>query len=151
MNAPMHALLNAPADRAAFLLDGRLQADGPALLDLPLCHVRLVNDARFFWLVLIPRRNGAVEILDLSAPDRATLMEEIAAAGAALKEASGCAKLNIAALGNMVSQLHVHVVGRSPGDVAWPGPVFGFGVREPMGPQMLSERFSQVRGALLRP
>ncbi|OYY13378.1 MAG: HIT family protein [Rhizobiales bacterium 35-68-8] len=117
----------------SFALDPRLAADGPALGDLPLSHVRLVDDARFFWIVLVPRRAGLVEITDLSAPERALLMEEIACAGAALKALSGCTKLNVAALGNMVAQLHVHIVGRSPGDAAWPGPVFGAGTREPLG------------------
>ncbi|MCG5234389.1 HIT domain-containing protein [Xanthobacter oligotrophicus] len=117
---------------AAFQLDPRLEADGPHAGDLPLCHVRLVDDARFFWVVLVPRRAGLVEIIDLPAADRLILMEEIAAASAAVKAASGCAKLNVAALGNLVSQLHVHVVGRNVGDAAWPGPVFGAGTRVPL-------------------
>lgn len=132
---------------SGFALDPRLAADGPALGDLPLCHVRLVDDARFFWIVLVPRRDGLVEIMDLAPADRAVLMEEIAAAGAALKAASGCAKLNVAALGNMVSQLHVHLVGRVPGDAAWPGPVFGVGTREPLG-DALETRATRMRSAL---
>lgn len=132
---------------APFQLDPRLEADGPALGDLPLTHVRLVDDARFFWIVLVPRRAGCVELFDLNAADRAVLMEEIATAGAALKAVSGCAKLNVAALGNMVPQLHVHIVGRVPGDVAWPGPVFGVGAREPLGDQ-LAARAGTVRTAL---
>jgi diadenosine tetraphosphate (Ap4A) HIT family hydrolase len=134
---------------ASFPLDPRLEADGPVVAELPLCQVRLVDDARFLWAVLIPRRGGLVEILDLPAPDRAVLMEEIAAVGAAVKAASGCAKLNVAALGNMVSQLHVHVIGRSPGDAAWPGPVFGFGVRAPLTPQAMAERLETLRAALV--
>lgn len=130
-----------------FTLDPRLAADGPALGDLPLCHVRLVDDARFFWIVLIPRRRGLVEIIDLPAAERPILMEEIAAASAALKAVSGCAKLNVAALGNIVSQLHVHVVGRTVGDAAWPGPVFGVGTREPLG-EMLAGRAMALRAAL---
>ncbi len=115
--------------------------------DLPLCHVRLVDDARFFWIVLVPRRAGLVEIIDLDAAGRALLMEEIAAASTALRKVSGCAKLNVAALGNMVSQLHVHIVGRVPGDAAWPGPVFGVGTREPLG-TALAARASAVKDAL---
>lgn len=133
---------------ASFSLDPRLEGDGPVVAELPLCQVRLVDDGRFVWLVLIPRRDGLVEILDLPAADRAVLMEEIAAVGAAVKAASGCAKLNVAALGNMVSQLHVHVIGRNPGDAAWPGPVFGFGAREPMAPEAMAARFETLRGAL---
>lgn len=136
------------ADPAApFTLDPRLAADGPALGDLPLCHVRLVDDARFFWIVLIPRRARLVEIMDLPAQDRSVLMEEIALAGAALKSESGCEKLNVAALGNMVSQLHVHLVGRRAGDAAWPGPVFGVGTREPLGTG-LDARVERLRAAL---
>ncbi len=120
---------------------------GPALGDLPLCHVRLVDDARFFWIVLVPRRAGAVEIIDLSADERAVLMEEIAAASAALKAVSGCVKLNVAALGNMVPQLHVHIVGRTPGDAAWPGPMFGVGTRAPLGAD-LEGRATALRAAL---
>lgn len=131
----------------SFSLDPRLAADGPALGDLPLCHVRLVDDARFFWIVLVPRRAGLVEIIDLDAADRALLMEEIAAASTAVKAVSGCAKLNVAALGNMVSQLHVHIVGRVPGDAAWPGPVFGVGTREPLS-TALAARASAVKDAL---
>lgn len=133
---------------ASFSLDPRLEGDGPVVAELPLCQVRLVDDGRFVWLVLIPRRDGLVEILDLPAADRAVLMEEIAAVGAAVKAASGCAKLNVAALGNMVSQLHVHVIGRNPGDAAWPGPVFGFGAREPMAPEAMAARLETLRGAL---
>ncbi|TCT06630.1 HIT domain-containing protein [Aquabacter spiritensis] len=132
-----------------FRLDPRLAADGPPLGDLPLCHVRLVDDARFFWIVLVPRRPDLVEIIDLPAAERALLMEEIAAASAALKAASGCAKLNVAALGNMVAQLHVHIIGRSPGDAAWPGPPFGAGPRVPLGPD-LDGRVALLRDRLGR-
>lgn len=138
-----------PLDPAAgFRLDPRLAADGPAVGDLDLCHVRLVDDARFFWLVLVPRRAGLVEILDLDAAGRSALMEEIAAASAAVKAASGCAKLNVAALGNVVAQLHVHIVGRNPGDAAWPGPVFGVGTRVPLGEAEQAGRLAAIRGHL---
>lgn len=130
-----------------FQIDPRLAADGPVLLDLPLCQVRLVDDARFFWVVLIPRKAGLVEIIDLNAVERGALMEEIAALSAALKAASRCAKLNVAALGNMVPQLHVHIVARDPGDAAWPGPVFGVGTRVPMGEVALSARAEAICAA----
>ena len=133
--------------RDTFVLDPRLQADGPALGDLPLSHVRLVDDARFHWIVLVPRRAGCVELTDLDAGERAILMEEMAAAAAALKAESGCTKLNVAALGNVVSQLHVHLVGRDPGDAAWPGPVFGVGKRVPLG-MALGARAARLRSAL---
>lgn len=130
-----------------FQIDPRLAADGPVLLDLPLCQVRLVDDARFFWVVLVPRKAGLVEIMDLDAVERGVLMEEIAALSAALKSASRCAKLNVAALGNMVPQLHVHIVARDPGDAAWPGPVFGVGTRVPLGEAALAARAEAIRAA----
>jgi diadenosine tetraphosphate (Ap4A) HIT family hydrolase len=89
-----------------------------------------MNDARYPWVILVPRRAGAVEIFDLDAADRALLVEEIAAVARVLKE-GGARKINIGALGNLVPQLHVHVVARAPGDAAWPGPVWGKGVAEP--------------------
>ncbi|MGH6926495.1 MAG: HIT family protein, partial [Propylenella sp.] len=79
----------------------------------------------YTWLLLIPRRAGAVEIVDLDEPDRVELMWEIAAASRALKETVRCDKLNVAALGNIVPQLHVHVIARRRGDAAWPKPVWG--------------------------
>jgi len=116
--------------------------------ELALSHLRLVDDARFFWLVLVPRRAGASEIIDLTEADQMALMAEIAAVSAALKAASGCAKLNVAALGNMVPQLHVHIVARNPGDAAWPGPVFGFGARAPMDEAETARRLSAIRSRL---
>lgn len=133
---------------AAFVLDPRLAADGPPAGDLPLCHLRLVDDDRFFWVVLVPRRAGLSEIIDLAAADRHQLMDEIARVSEAVKAASGCAKLNVAALGNMVPQLHVHVVGRSPGDAAWPGPVFGAGVRQPLAAADRIDRLDALRARL---
>ena len=135
-------------DSTSFRLDPRLEADGPAVADLPLSHVRLVDDARFFWLVLVPRRADRVEIMDLAPEDRAVLMEEIAAVSQVLKDITGCAKLNVAALGNMVPQLHVHVVARNPGDAAWPGPVFGVGTREKLDEAARAARLDALRRGL---
>src|ERR1700753_3000 len=86
-----------------------------------------MNDARYPWLILVPRRADATEIFDLDAADRALLIEEDARAARGLKALGGAAKINIGALGNLVPQLHVHIVARSPGDAAWPGPVWGHG------------------------
>ena len=110
-----------------FQLDPRLAADTVLVVDLALCTVRLMNDRRYPWLVLVPRRDGAVEIHALDSGDRAMLAEETVVAAAALAaHAPGC-KINIGALGNIVRQLHVHVVARRPDDAAWPGPVWGHG------------------------
>ena len=93
--------------------------------DLPLSRVLIINDANYPWLLLVPRRAGAVEIIDLDEVEQAQLMTEIALACRALKEVTECDKLNIAALGNAVPQLHVHVIARRKTDEAWPKPVWG--------------------------
>jgi diadenosine tetraphosphate (Ap4A) HIT family hydrolase len=111
----------------SFALHPRLEADTAFVADWGLSRVLLMNDARYPWLVLVPRVADAVEIFDLFHTDRAVLMEEITRASQALKSVSGAQKINVGALGNLVPQLHVHVVARSAGDAAWPGPVWGQG------------------------
>jgi diadenosine tetraphosphate (Ap4A) HIT family hydrolase len=108
-----------------FNLDPRLAADTRHLLDLELCTVRLMNDARYPWLVLVPQQPGLSEILDLPKPQRSQLYSEIDHCAAALQTAFQPDKLNIAALGNVVAQLHVHVIARFKTDDAWPAPVWG--------------------------
>ncbi len=110
-----------------FALDPRLEGDTYLVADWPLCQVRLIKDARYVWLVLVPKRTGATEILDLSPIDRVRLSAEIDRAALGLKACVPCDKLNIAALGNMVAQLHVHVIARRKTDAAWPKPVWGLG------------------------
>ena len=126
----------------SFELHPRLAADTSFIADWPLCRVLLMEDARYFWLVLVPRRDGVTEITDLSAEDRALLMEETARAGAIIK---GDAKLNIGALGNLVPQLHLHVVARHPGDPAWPGPVWGHSPAVPYDDAARAARIALVR------
>ncbi|HWT11457.1 MAG TPA: HIT domain-containing protein [Allosphingosinicella sp.] len=101
-----------------FLLDPRLAEDSLVVAALPLSAVRLMRDANYPWLLLVPRRPGLAEIVDLSAAERTQLMAEIALASEALRETAPCDKLNVAALGNMVRQLHVHVIARRTGDPA---------------------------------
>lgn len=109
-----------------FQIDPAFLTTSHALGDLALCHVRLQDDARWPWLVLIPRVAGARELEDLSVEDCITLMSEIVLAGRAVRDlADGVEKLNVGALGNVTPQLHIHVVGRWSGDPAWPGPVWG--------------------------
>lgn len=110
-----------------FALADRILADTTAIASLGLSELRLMNDKRFPWLMLVPRKVGAEEIIDLDAGERAVLTEEIAQVSAALRAITGCDKLNVAALGNIVRQLHIHVVARFAGDAAWPGPVWGAG------------------------
>ncbi|WP_458524538.1 HIT domain-containing protein [Onishia taeanensis] len=114
-----------------FSLHPRLAADSLHIADLPLCQVRLMNDARYAWLVLVPRRDEIREVYDLSADDQARLWQEATALGKALMAAKAGDKLNLATLGNMVPQLHLHVIVRHQGDEAWPGPVWGQGQAVP--------------------
>jgi diadenosine tetraphosphate (Ap4A) HIT family hydrolase len=106
-------------------LHPQLAKDTIAVGDLPLSRLLVINDANYPWLLLVPRRAGVAEILDLDEVEQAQLWTEIARAGRALKKATECDKLNIAALGNVVAQLHVHVIARRQGDAAWPRPVWG--------------------------
>ncbi|MBB4657689.1 HIT domain-containing protein [Parvularcula dongshanensis] len=106
-------------------IDPRLAEEGAATADLPLCRVLLRNEARFPWLVLVPRRVGVREVMDLLPGDRAAFWRDVERAGDALLAATGAAKLNVALFGNMVPQLHAHLVARSPGDAAWPGSAVG--------------------------
>ncbi len=108
-----------------FQLDPRLAADTILLADLPLSRLLMMRDGNYPWLILVPRRAGAVEILDLAAEDRAALWSEIERVAEALRAETAADKLNVAALGNVVAQLHVHVIARFRADAAWPAPVWG--------------------------
>ena len=112
-------------DEASFTLDPRLAQESIALGDLPLSRVLLMNDANYPWLILVPRRPHLVELIDLDDSGQATLMIEIARAARALKDVAACDKLNVAALGNTVRQLHVHVIARRKDDAAGAQPVWG--------------------------
>lgn len=135
-------------NHGAFALDPRLAADTRLVASLPLCDVRLMNDARHAWLVLVPRRGGLVEIADLSDDDQALLWREVNLAARALRAVAPCDKLNLGVLGNIVRQLHVHVVARCQGDAAWPGPVWGNGQAQPYVEGALHERLAAMRHAL---
>lgn len=118
----------------SFALDARLEADSVFIADGPLSQLRLMDDTRFPWLVLVPRVPGATEWIDLDGASQRLLLAEINQAGALLRQHfTPIDKLNIGALGNIVRQLHVHVVGRREGDAAWPGPVWGAGTRRAYG------------------
>ena len=106
-------------------LDPQLALDTVAVSDLPLARVLLANDANYPWLILVPRLPGVVELIDLEENAQVQLLGEVAAAARALKAITACDKLNIAALGNQVPQLHVHVIARRRTDPAWPKPVWG--------------------------
>ena len=106
-------------------LHPQLEHDTVQIGDLALCRVLAIDDATFPWLLLVPRRADAVEIVDLAVPDAARLTEEIAVASRVLKHITRCDKLNVAAIGNVVPQLHVHLVARWKTDPLWPRPVWG--------------------------
>ena len=143
-------------EERGFSLDPRIASSSEFVADLPLCQARLQNDARFPWIVLSPRRSALREIDDLTLEERRLLIEEQVLAGHAVRalgEAIGrpVEKLNHGALGNVVAQLHVHVLGRRSDDPAWPGPVWGFGAPEPYTPGQLAERVDVGRKALVNP
>ena len=106
-------------------LHPQLAQDTVPVSDMPLARVLLARDANYPWLILVPRLPGLVELIDLEENAQVQLLGEIAAAARALKSATECHKLNIAALGNQVPQLHVHVIARRRTDAAWPKPVWG--------------------------
>jgi diadenosine tetraphosphate (Ap4A) HIT family hydrolase len=132
----------------SFSIDPRLAAESFSLGELALCEVRLFDDARFPWLILLPKREGAVEIIDLEDDERPVLMDEIEIASAALKRITNCHKLNVAALGNQVRQLHVHVIARFENDAAWPQPVWGKGARVAYDASSRDALSKQLRDAL---
>ena len=109
----------------AWSLHPQLERDTINIGDLPLCRVLVIQDANYPWLLLVPRRHEVVEIVDLDEVEQAQLMTETTRVARALREITKCDKLNIAALGNVVPQLHVHVIARRTTDAAWPRPVWG--------------------------
>ncbi len=133
---------------SAFQLHERLAADTVQVCDLAVSRILLMNDARYPWLILVPQRANAVEIFDLNENDRILLMREIARCSEALKAMTQAAKINVGALGNLVPQLHIHVVARNPGDASWPGPVWGFGKAEPYAAASRDALVAKIRAAL---
>jgi len=133
---------------SSFALDPLLEADTVLVGEMALSRVLLMDEARFPWLILVPRRAGLVELTDLSADERATLMEEIAAASAALSKRARADKINVGALGNIVRQLHIHVIARAVADEAWPQPVWGPGERRRYGPGAAKALALALAGAL---
>ena len=131
-----------------FALHPKLEADTLQVLDLPLCRVRLMNDRRFPWLILVPRRPDLREMHALGSADRFQLMEEMCGTAAALERAVSAEKMNVAALGNMVPQLHVHVIARFQADTAWPGPVWCVGGPEPYAAAVAENTAETYRSAI---
>lgn len=132
---------------APFRLHERLYADTVTLGWLPLCRVLLVRDARYPWVMLVPARAGLREAHELPAPERDRLARESAAVSACMQRALGADKMNVAALGNLVPQLHVHHVARFTGDDAWPGPIWGAHPAQPYDQAALARRVAELRAA----
>ncbi len=129
---------------ATFTLHPRLAADTHFLADMPLCRVLLLNDARFPWLILVPRRTALRELTDLHIEDRSLAFDEIERASDALRKLYAPDRINVAAIGNIVNQLHVHVVARSTKDAAWPGTVWGHGTAQAYDASALARRRSEI-------
>ena len=132
----------------AFVLDARLAADSFLVATGPLSELRLMDDARFDWLVLVPRVADATELIDLDAHSQALLLREINQCCRLLKDCAPCDKLNVGALGNIVRQFHVHVLARLEGDAAWPGPAWGAGIRQPLADTARAQRLRLLRSHL---
>ena len=123
-----------------FVLDTRLAADSVLIADGPLSQIRLMNDDRFPWVVLVRRVPNASEWIDLDGAQQRLLLAEINQISQHLKHKPNVSKINIGALGNIVRQLHVHLIGRNENDAAWPGPVWGSGKAQRFDADVLAQR-----------
>ena len=135
---------------ATFSLHPRLAADCAEVGDLPLCRLLLMRDRRFPWCILVPRIPGLTELHEVPDARRADWFAELDAVSRALLALPAVTKINVGALGNLVEQLHVHVVGRHPGDAAWPGPVWGSGPAEARPDAEATALVTTLRAALGR-
>jgi diadenosine tetraphosphate (Ap4A) HIT family hydrolase len=133
---------------SAWSLHPQLEQDTVPVGDLALCRVLAIDDRDYPWLVLVPRRAGTVEIADLSAAGAAALTAEIVAASRALKSVTGCDKINVGAIGNMVPQLHIHIVARWKTDPLWPKPVWGHMQPRPGDAAKFARFITAIRGGL---
>ena len=131
-----------------FQLDERLAIDTFSVKELPLCQVRLMNDCQFPWLILVPKIVGITEIYQLSNAQQHQFLQESALVCSALETLFSPKKLNVAALGNIVEQLHIHHIARFTSDCAWPNPVWGRQPTQPYSPEQREQRLAALRQAL---
>jgi diadenosine tetraphosphate (Ap4A) HIT family hydrolase len=131
----------------AFHLDARLAADTLPVLSLGLCSLRLMNDSRWPWLLLVPKRPDIRELYELAPLDQAVLTFETSLVSETLAKLTGCLKLNVGALGNVVPQFHMHIVARNEGDPNWPRPIWGFGGKVPYGDGAADQFIDRLRSA----
>jgi len=134
-------------DAASFVIDSQLKQTSYPLTSLDVCDLRLVDDQRWPWLLIIPRIPHAVELIDITPDLRAQVWLEIDHVGRVMRDQFSPHKLNIAALGNQVRQLHVHCIARFPEDEAWPNPVWGVGDSVPYDSELLNSRLNGLRDA----
>ena len=127
-----------------FVLDSRLEQDTLLLGDFPLCRLLLMNDSQYPWFILVPRREEISELFQLDAADQLALWKEATALAETVKDTFGADKMNVATLGNVVGQLHMHVIARRRDDAAWPAPVWG---RHPAKPYS-DEQVAAIRDML---
>jgi diadenosine tetraphosphate (Ap4A) HIT family hydrolase len=135
-------------ERMIFLADRQLAEDTTLVLRLGLCELRLMDDKRWPWLILVPQRSDIEEIFELTPLDQALLTFETCTVAETLKRVTGCSKINIGALGNRVRQLHIHVIARNEGDPAWPDPVWGVAGRERYGADEIEQFAASIRDNL---
>ena len=134
-----------------FELDPRLATDTFLVGETPLSQVLLMNDARYPWLILVPRRGDITEPFALSEADQAQLWQESMRLGQAMKAHFAADKINIATLGNQVAQLHVHHIARFHVDAAWPGPVWGVGSAVPYDEAVVEQLTHDLQSRLQQP
>lgn len=130
-----------------FTVHNKLQDDTFEIASLALSRVLLMNDSSFPWLILVPAREGMCEIHELGIRDRSVLIEEVASASEIIQDLFSPDKINIGALGNLVSQLHIHIIGRFRTDRAWPGPVWCAGAAKPYPEEELKAVSGRIRKA----
>ncbi|MEH6483119.1 MULTISPECIES: HIT family protein [Pseudomonas] len=131
-----------------FALDSRLQQDTVLIGDFPLCRLLLMNDANYPWFILVPKREEVSEIFQLDTADQALLWNETSELAATLKDTFAADKMNVATLGNMVAQLHMHVIVRRRADAAWPAPVWGKHSAIPYSDEQIAAITAKLRGVL---
>jgi diadenosine tetraphosphate (Ap4A) HIT family hydrolase len=131
-----------------FILDSKINSDTYAIADLKISRLLLMNDSNYFWLILVPRKANLVELIDLDFDEQIEVLREINLVGKILKENFGAEKLNIAALGNVVKQLHIHVIGRFQNDASFPKPVWGNSPLKPYQEEAALEIIKKIKSLL---
>lgn len=131
-----------------FTLDSQLQKDCLLVKDLGLSKLLLMNEANYYWFILVPQKENLVELMDLDLVDQQQLLKEINDVSKILKTEFSCDKINVAALGNVVKQLHIHVIGRFHDDISFPKPIWGAEPIKPYDSKSASELIEKIRGLI---